>query len=63
MAADARGQVLNQIVAEGQNLVNTIVTQVQQQFLGLAQQVLGQLSSVVSSLGGRLDVGELLAPL
>ncbi|CAF1466069.1 unnamed protein product [Rotaria sordida] len=46
-------QVLGEMVAQGQSLINTIVNQVKQQALGLAQQVLGQLSSVVSSLAGR----------
>ncbi|CAF0830038.1 unnamed protein product [Rotaria sordida] len=57
-------QVLGEMVAQGQSLINTIVNQVKQQALGLAQQVLGQLSSVVSSLAGRsglnLDINSLI---
>ncbi|CAF4183838.1 unnamed protein product [Rotaria sordida] len=49
-------QVLGPIIAQGQSLINTIINQVKEQALGLAQQVLGQLSSVVSSLGGRTDI-------
>ncbi|CAF3652531.1 unnamed protein product [Rotaria sordida] len=57
MAANGPAQVLGEMVGQAQNLVQTIIDQVKQQALGLAQQVLGQLSSVVSSLAGRSGLG------
>ncbi|CAF1516790.1 unnamed protein product, partial [Rotaria sordida] len=45
MAANGPAQVLGEMVGQAQNLVQTIIDQVKQQALGLAQQVLGQLSS------------------
>ncbi|CAF2484320.1 unnamed protein product [Rotaria sp. Silwood2] len=55
MAADARLQAFEGIIAQGQAMLTSILAQVQTQFVGLAQQALGQLQSLVSSLGGRFD--------
>jgi hypothetical protein len=62
MAADARLQAVNQLLQQGQAVVQTVVGQLQQQVLGLVQQALGQLQSLVGSLGGRVDIfGDLLS--
>ena len=56
MAADARGELLGQLVSQGQTVVQGILAQVQTQIFGLVQQALGQLTSLVGSIGGRFDI-------
>ncbi|CAF1019167.1 unnamed protein product [Adineta ricciae] len=56
MAADARGDFLNQLVQQGQVVAQGVLNQLQGQILGLVQQALGQLSTLVGSLGGRFDI-------
>jgi len=55
MASDARNQFFNQLVQQGQAVAGTVLSQLQQQILGLVQQAVGQLSSLVGSIGGRFD--------
>merc|ERR1711920_67232 len=55
MAVDARGEFLNQLVQQGQVVAQGVLSQVQNQILGLVQQALGQLSALVGSIGGRFD--------
>jgi hypothetical protein len=55
MASDARGQLVDSIVQQGQVVAQAVFSQLQQQILGLVQQAVGQLSSLVGSLGGRFD--------
>jgi hypothetical protein len=51
MASDARSQFVDQLVQQGQAVAQTILSQLQQQLVGLVQQAVGQLSSLVGSLG------------
>ena len=51
MAADARSQVFGQLVQQGQTVVQAVLTQLQQQVLQIVQQAVGQLSSLVGSMG------------
>jgi hypothetical protein len=44
-----------QLLAQGQAVAQTIFAQLQQTVMGLVQQAVGQLSSLVGSLGGRFD--------
>jgi hypothetical protein len=60
MASDARLAVFDQLLAQGQIVAQTIITQLQQSIQGLVQQAFGQLSSLVGSLGGRFDLNALL---
>jgi len=55
MASDARGQFLGDILQQGTAVAQAVIGQLQQQILGLVQQALGQVSSLVSSIGGRFD--------
>ncbi|CAF3971279.1 unnamed protein product [Rotaria sp. Silwood1] len=61
--ADARLQGFQDIVVQAENLLSSIVGQLQTQVSGLVQQVFGQLQSVVSSLGARFDFSQLLQPV
>ena len=56
MAADARGEFLNQLVQQGQVVAQGVLNHLQGQVLGLVQQALGQLSALVGSMGGRFDI-------
>merc|ERR1711972_924088 len=58
MAVDARGEFLNQLVQQGQVVAQGVLSQVQNQILGLVQQALGQLSALI---GGRasINIGEI----
>ncbi|CAF0995488.1 unnamed protein product [Rotaria sordida] len=69
MATDARSQILDQLAQEAQTMAHTVFGFLQQQILGLVQQAVGELSSLVASiglnsvlsglqglLGGRLDL-------
>jgi len=51
MATDARSQFVEQLVQQGQAVAQTILSQLQQQVISLVQQAVGQLSSLVGSLG------------
>jgi len=55
MASDVRGQFLGQLVQQGQAAAQSILGELQKQILGLVQSTVGQLSSLVGSLGGRFD--------
>jgi predicted PurR-regulated permease PerM len=55
MAADARNQIVDQLVQQGQAMVQSIVSVMQQNILAAVQTVLGQLSQLTASLGGRVD--------
>lgn len=55
MATDARSQFIDQLVQQGQAIATTVAGQLQQQLLSLVQQALGQLSSLVASIG-RIDL-------
>ena len=54
MASDARSQFIDQLVQQGQIVAQTVLGQLQQQILGFVQQTVGQLSSLVASIG-RID--------
>jgi hypothetical protein len=53
MAADARLEIFDQLLAQGQGILATILQQVQLQAATFIQQALGQLTSLVGSFGGR----------
>jgi phage-related protein len=53
MAADARGEFVNQLAQQGQAVAQVVFNQLQAQILGLVQQAVGQLSALVGSIGGR----------
>jgi len=55
MASDARGDIFGQLVQQGQAAAQSILQVLQQQILGLVQSTVGQLSSLVGSIGGRFD--------
>jgi len=55
MAADARSQFMGQLVQQGQVVAQTVLNQLQQQIVGLVQQAVGQLTTLVGSLG-RFDL-------
>jgi hypothetical protein len=52
---------LQQLIQQGQGILQTIVGQLQQTLMGVAQQALGQLSSLVASIGGRFDLGGIMS--
>jgi len=56
MASDARSQFIDQLVQQGQVVAQTVLSQLQQQILSLVQQAVGQISSLVGSIG-RFDLG------
>ncbi|UJR09058.1 hypothetical protein I4U23_013306 [Adineta vaga] len=60
MASDARGDFVNQLVAQGSVIAQGVLNQLQSQILGLVQQAVGQLSSLVGSFGGRFDFNAIL---
>eukprot|EP00178_Gracilaria_changii_P005725 TRINITY_DN1957_c0_g1_i1.p1 TRINITY_DN1957_c0_g1~~TRINITY_DN1957_c0_g1_i1.p1 ORF type:complete len:245 (-),score=52.48 TRINITY_DN1957_c0_g1_i1:94-732(-) len=55
MASTSRAQILDQLVQQGQVVAQTVLTQLQQQILNLVQNAVGQLSSLVGSIG-RFDI-------
>jgi len=55
MASDARGQIVDQLIQQGQAVAQTVLSQLHQQILGLVQQTVGQLSSLIGSFG-RFDI-------
>jgi len=60
MASDARSQFLGQLVQQGQVVAQTVLGQLQQQILGLVGQAVGQLSSLVASIG-RFDLDSIFS--
>ncbi|CAF1217658.1 unnamed protein product [Rotaria sordida] len=64
MATDARSDIINQLAQEAQTMAHTVFGYLQQQILGLVQQAVGELSSLVASIGGaRLDVSSIISLL
>jgi len=55
MASTARAGVFDQLLAQGQVVAQGIFAQLQQQVLNFVQQAVGQLSTLVGSIGGRFD--------
>jgi len=51
MASNAHSQFLGQLAQQGQIVAQTVLGQLQQQILGLVGQAVGQLSSLVASIG------------
>jgi hypothetical protein len=62
MASDARAIDLQNIIGQGQVVVQALLGNLQQQILGLVQQAVGQLSSLLGSLG-RFDFNAILNQL
>ncbi|CAF0995510.1 unnamed protein product [Rotaria sordida] len=60
MASNA-DQFIGQLVQEAQTMAHTVFGYLQQQILGLVQQAVGELSSLVASIGGaRIDLSSIL---
>jgi len=57
MAADARIDIINQLVSTGKPIIDGILAQVHGQILGLVQQALVQLTGII---GGRFDFNSIL---
>jgi hypothetical protein len=55
MASNVRAGFFDQLLAQGEVVAQSIFAQLQQTVLGLVQQAVGQLSSLVGSIGGRFD--------
>jgi len=46
---------IGQLIQQGQAVAQAVINQLQQQILGFVQQAVGQISSLVGSIGGRFD--------
>jgi len=55
MASDARSQFFDQLLGQGQVVAQSVLAQLQQQVLGLVQNALGQVTSLIGSFG-RVDL-------
>jgi hypothetical protein len=55
MASSVRAGFFDQLLAQGEVVAQSIFAQLQQTVLALVQQAVGQLSSLVGSIGGRFD--------
>jgi len=60
MASDVRGQIFGQLVQQGQAAAQSILGELHKQILGLVQSTVGQLSSLVGSIGGRFDFNSIV---
>jgi len=63
MASTARAGIFDQLLAQGEVLAQGIFGQLQQSVLGFVQQALGQIQSLVGSIGGRFDFGSIFSGL
>ena len=61
MAADARLEIFDQLLQQGHAVATTIFQQLQSQIMAFAQQALGQISTLIGSIGGRFDFQGLLS--
>jgi len=59
MASDARIQIVDQLVQQGQAVAQSVFSMVQQQVMALLQQAVGQLTQLFGS-SGRFDFSQLL---
>jgi len=59
MASDSRAEIVSQLIGQGQTIVTAVISQLQQQIMGFVQQAIGQLTSLVGSIGGRIDLSSL----
>jgi len=55
MASDSRAAIVDQLIGQGQTIVQAVISQLQQQIMGFVQQAIGQITSLVGSIGGRFD--------
>ena len=51
MASDARGQIVDQLVQQGQVIAQSVMSLLQQQLFAIAQQAIGHVQSLVASIG------------
>jgi phage-related protein len=56
MAVDNRPELLQNLVQQGQTVIQSVLVQLQAQLIQLIQQGVSQLSNLVGSIGGRLTV-------
>jgi len=55
MATEARHPIVDQLLAQGQLVMQSTVSMLQTQLMNMATQALGQLTGLIANLGGRLD--------
>ncbi|CAF1496951.1 unnamed protein product [Rotaria magnacalcarata] len=55
MASDARGQIVDQLLQQGQVIAQSVMSLLQQQLFAIAQQAIGQVQSLIASIG-RFDI-------
>ncbi|CAF0877438.1 unnamed protein product [Adineta steineri] len=55
MATEARHPIVDQLLAQGQLVMQSTVSMLQTQLMNMAAQALGQLTGLIAQLGGRLD--------
>ncbi|CAF1150325.1 unnamed protein product [Adineta steineri] len=55
MATDARVDIMDLLVSQGQGILQSTMTMLQSQLMNIATQALGQLTGLIANLGGRLD--------
>jgi hypothetical protein len=55
MAADARLEIFDQLLQQGHAVAITIFQQLQSQIMAFAQQALGQISTLIGTIGGRFN--------
>jgi hypothetical protein len=58
MASDSRAAIVDQLIGQGQTIIQAVVSQLQQQIMGFVQQAIGQITSLVGS-AGRFDLSSL----
>jgi len=56
MASDARGQLVNQLMEQGQAIAQSIFSMLQQQVLALVGQAIGQVTQLIGSAGRFIDL-------
>ncbi|CAF1490995.1 unnamed protein product [Adineta steineri] len=61
MATDARGQMLDQLLSQGQVVMQSTMSILQAHLSTIASQALGQLTGLLASIGGRFDMSAMLA--
>ncbi|CAF4355146.1 unnamed protein product, partial [Adineta steineri] len=61
MATDARGQMLDQLLSQGQVVMQSTMSILQAHLSTIASQALGHLSGLFAQLGGRFDMSGILA--
>ncbi|CAF1419878.1 unnamed protein product, partial [Adineta steineri] len=61
MATDARGQMLDQLLSQGQVVMQSTMSILQAHLSTIVSQALGQLTGLLASIGGRFDISTIFA--